>query len=112
VTYWSDEFQRVQQPILRYGLAVVSVAIATAIGLALRTYQFRDVELPVFALTNGIVTWYAGTGPAVLAVLLSTMAFDYLFVEPLYTFYAKTGIAVAMVGVAYPNLARRLIRDC
>jgi hypothetical protein len=69
VAYWSDEFQPVQQPILRYGLAVVSVAIAIAIGLALRAYQFRDVELPVLALTIGVVTWYAGIGPATLAVL-------------------------------------------
>jgi K+-sensing histidine kinase KdpD len=89
VAYWSDEFQRVQSPVLRYGLAVVSVAIVIAIGLALRAYQFRDVELPVLALTIGVVTWYAGTGPAALAVLLSTMAFDYLFVEPLYTFYVS-----------------------
>jgi signal transduction histidine kinase len=90
VAYWSDEFEQVQRPILRYGLAVVSVAIAVAIGLALRAYQFRDVELPVLALTIGVVTWYAGAGPAALAVLLSTMAFDYLFVEPLYTFYVSS----------------------
>jgi uncharacterized protein (DUF2062 family) len=65
VTYWRDEFQRVESPILRYGLAIVSVATAVAIGLALQAYQFRDVESPVLALAIGLVTWYAGTGPAV-----------------------------------------------
>jgi signal transduction histidine kinase len=89
VTYWRDEFQRVESPILRYGLAIVSVATAVAIGLALQAYQFRDVESPVLALAIGLVTWYAGTGPAVLAVLLSTTAFAYLFTEPLYSFYVS-----------------------
>jgi len=89
VTYWRDEFQRVESPILRYGLAIVSVATAVAIGFALQAYQFRDVEAPVLALAIGLVTWYAGTGPAVLAVLLSTTAFAYLFTEPLYSFYVS-----------------------
>jgi signal transduction histidine kinase len=118
VAYWSDEFQPVQQPILRYGLAVVSVAIAIAIGLALRAYQFRDVELPVLALTIGVVTWYAGAGPAALAVLLSTMAFDYLFVEPLYTFYVSASdlpyflvFVLAALIVATFSAVRRRIED-
>jgi K+-sensing histidine kinase KdpD len=118
VAYWSDEFQRVQSPVLRYGLAVVSVAIVIAIGLALRAYQFRDIELPVLALTIGVVTWYAGTGPAALAVLLSTMAFDYLFVEPLYTFYVSASdlpyflvFVLAAVIVATFSAVRRRIEE-
>jgi signal transduction histidine kinase len=118
VTYWSDEFQRVQQPILRYGLAVVSVAIVIAMGLALRAYQFHNVELPVLALTIGVVTWYAGTGPAVLTVLLSTVAFDYLFVEPLYTFYVSTSdlpyflvFVLAAIIVTTFSAVRRRIED-
>ena len=31
-------------------------------------------------------TWYAGVGPSVLAVLLSSAFFDYFFTEPLYSF--------------------------
>ena len=89
MAYWDNEFQRVQSPLLRYGFAVVSVGIAMAAALAIQQYQFRDVALPVLVLVIGIVTWYAGTGPAVVAVLLSTVAFNYLFVEPLYTFYVS-----------------------
>jgi K+-sensing histidine kinase KdpD len=81
MAYGSDQFQPVQSLILRYGFAIASVAAAVAIGLALRAYQFRDVELPVLVLVIGFVTWYAGIGPAVLAVLLSATAFDYLFVH-------------------------------
>jgi signal transduction histidine kinase len=118
VAYWSDEFQQVQRPILRYGLAVVSVASAIAIGFALRAYEFRDVELPVLALTIGVVTWYAGAGPAALAVLLSTIAFDYLFVEPLYTFYVSASdlpyflvFVLAALIVATFSAVRRRIED-
>jgi len=118
VAYWSDQFQRVQSPILRYGFAIASVAVAVAIGLALRAYQFRDVELPVLALVIGLVTWYAGIGPAVLAVLLSTTAFDYLFVEPLYTLYVSASdlpyflvFVLAAVIVATFSAVRRRIED-
>src|SRR5215472_10995847 len=89
MAYWDSELQRVRSPILRYGFAVVSVVVATAIALAIQQYQFRDVALPLLVLVIGLVTWYAGTGPAVVAVLLGTAAFNYLFVEPLYTFYVS-----------------------
>src|SRR5215475_9567076 len=89
MAYWDSEFQRVRSPILRYGFAVASVVIATAVALVIQEYQFRDVELPLLVLVIGLVTWYAGTGPAVVAVLLSTLTFNYFFVEPLYTFYVS-----------------------
>src|SRR5215469_9793462 len=89
MAYWDSELQRVQSPILRYGFAVVSVGVATAIALAVQEYQFRDVELPLLVLVIGLVTWYAGTGPAVVCVVLSTAVFSYLFVEPIYSFYVS-----------------------
>jgi signal transduction histidine kinase len=118
VTYWNEEFQLPQSPIVRYGFAAVSVAIATAVSFALREYQFRDVELPVLVLVIGLVTWYAGTGPAVLAVLLSTTVFNYLFVEPLYTFYISARdlpyfllFVLSAVIVASFSAVRRRIED-
>jgi light-regulated signal transduction histidine kinase (bacteriophytochrome) len=71
---------------LRYGFAVVSVAIGLALGLLSQYYQFRDVEVPVLALSIALTTWYAGTGPSVLAILLSTACFDYFFTEPFHSF--------------------------
>jgi signal transduction histidine kinase len=118
VAYWSDQFQPIQAPILRYGFAIASVTVAVAIGLALRAYQFRDVELPFLALVVGLVTWYAGNGPAVLATLLATAAFDYLYVEPLYTFYVSASelpyflvFALAAVIVATFSAVRRRIEN-
>src|ERR1700681_2622223 len=86
LAYWNQEFQRIHSPILRYGFSVVSVAIALGVAFALQHYQFRDVELPVLTVAIAFTTWYAGVGPSVLAVLLSSAGFDYFFTEPLYSF--------------------------
>src|ERR1700737_1149883 len=86
LAYWNQEFQRIHSPILRYGFSVVSVAIALGVGLALRHYQFREVELPVLTAAIALATWYAGAGPSVVAVLLSTVCFAYFFTEPIYSF--------------------------
>jgi signal transduction histidine kinase len=81
---------KIRSPILSYGLSVVCVAIALGLALTLQYYDFHDVELPVLSLAVGITTWYAGIGPSVLAILLSTIFFNYFFTEPLYTFYVST----------------------
>jgi signal transduction histidine kinase len=86
LAYWNQEFQRIHSPVLRYGFSVVSVAIALGVAFALQHYQFRDVELPVLTLAIAFTTWYAGAGPSVLAVVLSSSCFDYFFTEPLYSF--------------------------
>jgi signal transduction histidine kinase len=118
VVYWNDEFHQVHSPILRYGLAVVLVAISVGIALVLQAHQFRNTELPVLLLVIGVVTWYAGNGPAVLAVLLSSIAFNYLFVEPLYTLYVSLRelpyfliFVLAAVLVASFSAVRRRIED-
>src|ERR1700681_3106485 len=82
LAYWNREFQRIHSPILRYGFAVVSVAIALGVAFALQRYQFRDVDLRALPVAIASTTWYGGAGPAVLAVLLSSACFDYFFTEP------------------------------
>ena len=66
---------------LRYGLAVVSVA--AALGLA-RTFLYFHLPQPftAFALSAIAITfWYGGTGPGILAALLSAIVRTYFF-EP------------------------------
>jgi light-regulated signal transduction histidine kinase (bacteriophytochrome) len=72
--------------ILRYCLSVLCVGTALGLSLAFRYYQFRDVAAPLFALSIAVVTWYAGNGPSVLAILLFMALFDYFFTEPIYSF--------------------------
>src|SRR6516164_8845760 len=118
MAYWDSEFQRVQSPVLRYGFAVGSVVVATAFALAIQEYQFRDIELPLLILVIGIVTWYAGNGPAVVCVLLSTAVFSYFFVEPIYSFYVSARdlphlilFVLAALVVASFSAVRRQIED-
>jgi PAS domain S-box-containing protein len=76
-------------PIQRYGLAVLSVAIALGTALILQRYGSREVEFPLFLFALAVTAWFAGDGPAVLAVVLSSLAFNYFFTEPLHSFYIR-----------------------
>jgi C4-dicarboxylate-specific signal transduction histidine kinase len=63
----------------RYGLAVASVAASLGLSLVF-TYFHLPQTFGVFALTAIAVTfWYAGTGPGILAALLSSVVRDFLF---------------------------------
>jgi signal transduction histidine kinase len=116
LAYWNQEFQRIHPPILRYGFSVVSVGMALGVAFALQHYQFRDVELPVLTLAIAFTTWYAGTGPCVLAVLLSSAFFDYFFIEPLYSFdissrdlpYFFIFVAWAVIVASFSAVRRRV----
>ncbi len=90
LAHWNQASQRIHSPALRYGFSVVSVEIAFGVAFALQHYQFRDVELPVLTVAIALTTWYAGRGSCVLAVLLSSICFDYFFTEPLYSFDIST----------------------
>jgi PAS domain S-box-containing protein len=73
--------------ILRYGLAVGSVALGALAALLLDRYQFRGVEYPLFLFAIAVTVWYAGVGPAILAVALSSLSFDYFFTDPRFSLY-------------------------
>jgi signal transduction histidine kinase len=113
---WNIESHGIRSPILRYGLSVVSVAIGLGLALLLQHYQFRDVELPVLTLSVALTTWYAGTGPSVLAILLAMACFNYFFVEPIYTFavssrdlpYFFVFLAWAVIVASFAAVRRRI----
>ena len=67
--------------VFRYGLAVLSVAIALGVKLILLHFNFPYPLSTSFLLAIAITFWYAGTGPGILSVLLSFIAFA-LFVIP------------------------------
>jgi PAS domain S-box-containing protein len=78
------------KPIQRYGLAIASVAIALGAALLLQRLNARGVEFPVFLFAIALTVWYAGSGPGILAVVVSSLAFNWFFTEPLYTLYVKS----------------------
>jgi signal transduction histidine kinase len=113
---WDRESQRIRSPVLRYGFSIVSVAIGLGLALTFQYYQFRDVELPVLALSIALTTWYAGTGPAVLAIVLATACFNYFFAEPIYSFavssrdlpYFFVFLAWAVIVASFAAVRRRI----
>ena len=116
LAYWNQEFQRIHSPILRYGFSVVSIAVALGVAFAFQHYRFRDVELPVLTVAIAFTTWYAGVGPSLLAVLLSSASFDYFFTEPLYSLnisardlpYFFIFVAWAAIVASFSAVRRRI----
>ncbi len=70
--------------ILRYGIAVLSVAI----GLGFFVLRQFEAILTPFLFAVAATVWYAGTGPGVLAIVLSVLSLNYFFLRPTYSFSA------------------------
>ena len=75
-----SKFERSTRPstafVLRYGLAVLSVAAALSITQLLRTY-FEPTPNSLFFCAIVISSWFGGLGPGLLAGLLSVGVIDY-----------------------------------
>ena len=67
--------------IFRYGLAVLSVALAFGIKVFLQQLHFGYPLSTSFLAAIAVTFWYAGTGPGILALVLSCAAFGF-FVLP------------------------------
>src|SRR5262247_601943 len=65
--------QRVTSMVLRYGLAVVSVAIALGLALLAQRQAVHNLEFPLFLMAIAVTAWYARAGPGVLAVVLASL---------------------------------------
>jgi len=81
--------RRMISVVLRYGLAVVSVAVALGLALLAQLQTVPDLEFPLFLTAIAITVWYAGAGPGVLAVVFSGLGFDYFLAQPRYTLYIE-----------------------
>src|SRR2546423_1783802 len=82
--------QFAHSPVLRYGLAATSSAVALGLALLTQRYGFHNVEVPLFLFSIAVTVWYAGIGPGILAVVLSSLAFDYFLTEPRKSFYVTS----------------------
>jgi C4-dicarboxylate-specific signal transduction histidine kinase len=72
-----------------YGIAVLFVAAALIIS---RWPTLHLQEAPASLLLCAVMfsAWLGGIGPGLLATALSCLAFNYYFVEPLYSFAVKS----------------------
>jgi len=70
----------------RYGIAMLCVGLALAFGFLLGPDV--DVKLGPLLLIAGVVlaAWFTGLGPGLLAIILATLAVEYFWTEPVYSF--------------------------
>jgi K+-sensing histidine kinase KdpD len=69
--------------VLRYGLSIILVAISLSVSLLFQGYTFRT---PLFFPAVILSTWFGGTGPGLLAVVLATLSINYFILEPRFAF--------------------------
>src|SRR6202166_482661 len=113
------ELQIARSPVLRYGMAALSVAVALGGSLLLERFHFHNVADPLFLFAIAVTVWYAGIGTAILAVVLSGLADTYFFIEPIYTLYITRDdlphfvifVLFASPPTGFAGVLRRVERD-
>jgi PAS domain S-box-containing protein len=117
--HWKSKLPKLLSAIQRYGLAVLSVSVALGVALLADHYNFHGVEFPLFLFAIASSVWYAGLGPGIVALVLSSLAFNYFFTEPFYTFYVtRSELPYYIVFILFASLLawfsavrRRVERD-
>ena len=103
--------------VLRYGTAIILVAAALGIALFLRHDNLPHPFISFSLAAIAISFWSAGTGPGLVALLLSYLALSALFVpgkilgsssEPYLAFYGIFGTAVSWFSTSRRRTERLL----
>src|SRR5271166_6199038 len=106
-------------PTLRYGSALLSVALATLVRLALDPILGVRYPFITFYVAIVFIAWHCGLGPSLVAVSLSWLAIDHLLLQPHSTvpiFAEKSqivlpffaiGLTIALLGESVRAARRR-----
>ncbi len=100
----------------RYGVAILILIAVTLFGLMVDPYIESTNLVMVYLLAVVISAVYLGRGPAILSSFLGVLAFDYFFINPIFTFtvndtqYILTFLGLLIVGLIISNSAA-LLRD-
>jgi formate hydrogenlyase transcriptional activator len=103
--------------VLRYGMAVISVLLALGTALSLRHYDLPSPFTSFSFAAIAVTFWYAGTGPGLLALLLSFLArklaplpasINGPFAEPYLIIYGIFGVLVGWFSVSRRRVERLL----
>ncbi|GEM_PF-3551158 len=90
---------RAAEPLLhaaaRYAMPFVAVAGATGLHFAFMRVWGHDFPYIFFFPVALVAGLYGGRGPGILAVVLATLASQYFFIEPIYSF-AVSGFSDAL----------------
>ena len=74
--------RRVAIRVRRYGFACLAVLLAFAVRLALDPALGNRQTLATFYVAVTLTAWWAGTGPAILALVLGYVVGDWFFIPP------------------------------
>src|SRR5215213_9773495 len=75
---------------LTYLVGIFSTALAVGMNVVIRQWWGVDPSLSLFLCAVVFAAWVGGPGPALLATALTILAFDYLFLPPIYSFALPT----------------------
>ncbi|MBN3898567.1 MAG: PAS domain S-box protein [Nostoc sp. NOS(2021)] len=78
-----DKSAFIQEQLLHYSIALLSVALALGATLLLNPYLTATPAALFFAAVM-VSAWYGGLAPGLVATVLSTLAINYFFFKPLY----------------------------
>ncbi len=105
--------ERPRSFLLRYGCAVLSIALATWLRILLVPVLGEQIPYPLLLLAILLTAWYGGVRPALSAVILGVFFADYFLVAPYDSFalrgaaqyvglglYLAAGLGIAFVGGA------------
>lgn len=104
---------QLHSPLSRYLWSITLVAAATGIGLLIRGNIEATNLVMVYLLAVVVAAVNLGRGPAILVSFLGVLAFDFLFIQPHFTFavadtqYFLTFIGLFLVGLVISQLAAR-----
>ncbi|QBE64425.1 DUF4118 domain-containing protein [Pseudoduganella lutea] len=98
----------------RYALAALATGVVAAVGLPLAgVLDITNIAM-LFLLAVLLVAFRLGRGPALLSSVVGVAAFDYLFVQPTFSFavsdfqYLVTFAVMLLVGLVTSHLASHL----
>ena len=72
--------------LLRYGLAVLAVALALLVKLLLEPVIVQETPFLLVFAAIMISIWYGGLGPGLAATVFAVLVADYFFLPPFYAF--------------------------
>lgn len=110
----SEAYRASQRSLLRYGVAVASVALATGLKLLLEPLLPQQSPFLLLAGAVMVAAWFGGLGPGLVATVLGALSADFFYLPPVGSFTGPAGGALwlqvlfVLQGVLITSLAQAL----